>query len=153
MPAFVRSCVTVSARILLPCRNSCHKPTRLFWGKGRSLHSKLLQGINKHQTIRPSFHAKSRQCSSGTLKEAGVPWLPWRCFCVDASPGACTDFSSQNERAAAWAASTNKRRNMRDVDMLASGTCVNTVFCRVLSFQFSMMQHPCRSSFEGDGFD
>src|SRR6266481_6986116 len=33
--------------------------------------------------------------SSTTEPPAGVPSLLWQCFCVDASPGECTDVSSQ----------------------------------------------------------
>src|ERR1700675_3555480 len=34
--------------------------------------------------------------SSTTGSPACVPSLPWQCFCVDASPGGCTDVSSQD---------------------------------------------------------
>src|ERR1700688_3528286 len=34
--------------------------------------------------------------SSTTELPACVPSLPWQCFCADASPGECTDVSSQD---------------------------------------------------------
>ena len=50
--------------------------------------------------------------SSTTEPPTCAPSLLWQCFCADASPGECTDVASPGwTRAAAWAASTSKKRN------------------------------------------
>src|SRR6202035_5092364 len=50
--------------------------------------------------------------SSTTGSPACAPSLPWQCSCADASPGECTDVSSQDGHALLLgAASTSKNRS------------------------------------------
>jgi hypothetical protein len=69
------------------------------------VHSILLHAMSGFE--RPAYEPNSNDreyshhsaTSSTTGSPACVPSLPWQCSCVDASPGGCTDVSSQDEYA------------------------------------------------------
>jgi hypothetical protein len=97
---------SIAAGLWFPCHKTIYEITSssnsLF--RERNAQSSARPSTSRHvrfravpRTNRTLTTANTRihsATSSTTGSPACVPSLPWRCFCADALPGACTDVSS-----------------------------------------------------------